>query len=239
MAPLIGITTHPSSAGADAADQLPAQQAYVDAVARAGGLPVVIPLGLGEHTLRALFTRLDGLLLSGGGDIDPGRFGARPIDGLRSLDPSRDSLEIQLVRWAIEDEKPVFGICRGLQAINVALGGSLIQDIPSQFADALDHDLSGRPAAQLAHPVRIEADSTLARLLGAASLDVNSSHHQAVLDLAPGWRATAHAPDGIVEAIEWDGHLFALGVQWHPERLPQRADSVRLFEAFVRACSGE
>ncbi len=239
MAPLIGITTHPSSAGADPADQFPAQQAYVDAVARAGGLPVVIPLGLGEHTLRALFTRLDGLLLSGGGDIDPGLFGAPPIDGLRSLDPLRDSLEIQLARWAVEDEKPVFGICRGLQAINVAMGGSLIQDIPSQYAGALDHDGPGRPAAQLAHPIRIESESTLARLLGAATLDVNSSHHQAVLDLAPGWRATALAPDGIVEAIEWDSHPFALGVQWHPERLPQRTDSVRLFEAFIHACTGE
>lgn len=239
MAPLIGITTHPSSAGSDSADQSPAQQAYVDAVSRAGGLPVIIPLGLGEHTLRALFIRLDGVLLSGGGDIDPARFGAAPIQGLRSVDPSRDVLELQLARWAVEEQKPVFGICRGLQAINVALGGSLIQDIPSQHAGALAHDAAERPADEMAHPVRVEAESTLARLVGALDLEVNSSHHQAVLQLAPGWQATAHAPDGIVEAIECDSHPFALGVQWHPERLPQRTDSVRLFEAFVRACSGE
>ncbi|MCL4553773.1 MAG: gamma-glutamyl-gamma-aminobutyrate hydrolase family protein, partial [Actinobacteria bacterium] len=149
-------------------------------------------------------------------------FGAAPIHGLRNIDPSRDSLELRLARWAVEEQKPVFGICRGLQAINVALGGSLIQDIPSQHAGALEHDAAGRPAGEIVHPVRVEAESTLARLLGTLSLEVNSSHHQAILQLAPGWQATAHAPDGIVEAIECDSQPFALGVQWHPERLPQR-----------------
>lgn len=239
MAPLIGITTHPSSAGADSADQHAAQQAYVDAVARAGGLPVIIPLGLGGHTLRSVFLRLDGVLLSGGGDIDPARFGAAPIQGLRSIDPSRDSLELELARWAIEDQKPVFGICRGLQALNVALGGSLIQDIPSQHVGALEHDVPGHAPEAIAHPVSIEPESTLSRLVGELTLDVNSSHHQAILRLAPGWLATAHAPDGIIEAIESGSHPFALAVQWHPERLSQRNDSARLFEAFVRACSGE
>ena len=236
-APLIGLTTHPSSAGGNPADQAPSQAAYVQAISAAGGLPVIVPLGLPDSTLRELFERLDGLLLSGGGDLDPSTYGVTTPAQLVSVDPLRDHLELTLARWALESGKPVLGICRGQQVLNVAAGGTLIPDIPSYRPHALMHADPARPPAGLAHPVSVEADSYLARVGTPAALEVNSSHHQAVDRLAEGWRVSAIAPDGIIEAIEAPGHPFALAVQWHPERLGGRADAVGLFATFVQIAS--
>ena len=235
--PLIGLTTHPSSAGASAADQAPAQAAYVQAIAAAGGLPVIVPLELPDPSLRALFERLDGLLLSGGGDLDPSTYAMTTTARLVNVDAVRDHLELTLARWALEWGKPVLGICRGLQVLNVAAGGTLIPDIPSLRSHALMHADASRPAGALAHPVSVEADSYLARVGTPAALEVNSSHHQAVDRLAAGWRVSAIAPDGIIEAIEAPGHPFALAVQWHPERLGGRADAAGLFATFVQIAS--
>ena len=235
--PLIGLTSHPSSAGGSAADQAPAQAAYVRAVADAGGLPLILPLGLPSAALRGIYDRLDGILLSGGGDLQPSTYGVTTSVALVDVDPQRDALELSLARWALEDGKPVLGICRGQQVLNVAAGGTLIPDISSARPEALDHRGAARAPHALGHDVQVEADSYLAKLGTPVSLEVNSSHHQAVDRLARGWRVSAVAPDGIIEAIEAPGHPFALAVQWHPERLGARADAAALFATFVQITS--
>ena len=236
-APLIGLTTHPSSAGGSPADQAPAQAAYLRAITAAGGLPVILPLGLPDQALRGLFDRLDGLLLSGGGDLDPATYGVTTSAPLVSVDADRDHLELTLAGLALEWGKPVLGICRGQQVLNVAAGGTLIPDIPTHRPHALVHDDAARPAGALAHLVSVEANSYLARVGTPTALEVNSSHHQAVDRLAEGWRVSAIAPDGIIEGIEAPGHPFALAVQWHPERLGGRADAAGLFTTFVQIAS--
>ena len=236
-APRIGLTTHPRSAGGSAADQVPAQTAYLQAIAAAGGLPVLVPLDLPSSTLRGLFDRLDGILLSGGGDLQPSTYGLTTSVPLVDVDPQRDALELTLARWALEDGKPVLGICRGQQVLNVAAGGTLIPDIATARPQALDHRGEKREPGALGHAVTVESDSYLARLGTPLSLEVNSSHHQAVDRLAPGWRVSATAPDGIIEAIEAPGHPCALAVQWHPERLGTRADAAALFATFIQITS--
>jgi len=235
--PLIGITTHPSTAGAGPADQLPAQAAYVRAIAEAGGVPVHIPLSLMEYDLAVLFDRLDGLLLSGGGDIDPALYGALPSTSLRGVDAARDRTELVLARWAATRGKPLLGICRGLQVVNVACGGTLIQDIGAEHAGALDHDGPDRPPSSLAHPVRLEAASLLGRLLLQDPLETNSAHHQAIKALGRGLSVAAWSRDEIIEAVEVAGHPWGVAVQWHPERLLERSESRALFSAFIQACA--
>ncbi|HLH22971.1 MAG TPA: gamma-glutamyl-gamma-aminobutyrate hydrolase family protein [Chloroflexota bacterium] len=213
-------------------------QSYARAVAAAGGLPVLLPLLDDAAALRALYDRLDGLLLPGGGDVNPARYGqpARPECHVEGVDDCRDHVELTLARWALADGKPLLGICRGQQALAVAAGGALYQDIPTQLDGALPHEHADARTA-LVHPIRVEPTSRLAAVLGAAALDVNSIHHQAVARLADGWRPVAWAPDGVVEGIEHPAHPFALAVQFHPEELvPAHAPSVRLFAAFVAAC---
>jgi len=232
--PLIGITTHPPSAP-DWAELGELRALIVQGVERAGGLPVIVPLGLGADTLRGLYQRLDGLLLAGGGDVDPERYGAGPHPAVAGVDADRDETELALARWAAAEHKPLFGICRGAQVLNVALGGSLYRDInehPGAGRHTYWHDL---PRDLRPHPVRIEAGSTLARLVGQPSLAVNSLHHQACRGLGAGLRAVAVAPDGIIEAIEVTGHPFALAVQWHPECLPDAREMRQLFAGFVQA----
>lgn len=234
--PLIGITTH-SPTAPDWAELGLLRDLIVQSVAAAGGLPVIIPLGLGAPTLQAILGRLDGVLLAGGGDIDPARYGAEPHPAVGGIDPVRDAAEISLARWAVAESTPLFGICRGAQVLNVALGGALYRDIaehpgaqPHTFYPNLPLDL--RP-----HPVKIEAGTRLAQAIGQPLIDVNSLHHQAIRVVAPALRAVAHAPDGLVEAIEVPDHPFALAVQWHPECLPEVPAMRRLFEAFVRAAA--
>ncbi len=234
--PLIGITTHPPDAP-DRAELDLLLDLIVRAVQRAGGLPVLIPLGLEAGTLRALYARLDGVLLSGGGDVDPARYGAEPHPLAAGVATARDEVEIALARWAVAEARPLFGICRGAQVLNVALGGSLYGDVAEHpnagrhtYAPGLPYDL--RP-----HLVRLEEASRLAEVIGAPLVAVNSLHHQACRQVAPGLRAVAHAPDGLVEALEVPAHPFALAVQWHPECLPDAPEMRRLFEAFVAACA--
>lgn len=235
--PLIGITVHPKTAP-DRADLDILLEGIIHGVERVGGSPLLIPLGLGEGTLRDLYTRLDGLLLSGGGDIDPARYGAEMHESMGGVDPERDRTEFVLMQWAAEGPpgKPLFGICRGLQVLNVALGGTLYRDI-SEHRGAIRHTYSSPdyPNDLRPHEVKIGEDSTLARIAGQPIITVNSLHHQACKEIAPGLRATALAPDGIVEAVEIPHHPFALAVQWHPECLPDAPEMSALFEAFVSA----
>lgn len=232
----IGITLHPDdSPDREELDLLVSQIA--DGVRAAGGEPALIPANLDEATLYARFTRLDGLILSGGGDIAPALYGEMPIPQVGGVDAQRDRTEVTLARWALAERKPLFGICRGIQLLNVACGGALYQDV-SQHDGALKHAYyPDYPHDFLAHTIAIEPDSRLAAILGEKRAQVNSLHHQACRIIAPALRVVAHAPDGIVEAVEVADHPFALAVQWHPEALPNAAESRALFGALVTASS--
>jgi putative glutamine amidotransferase len=243
--PTIGIPTQTLHAIEGIPEAVPESwvmnQRYARAVAAAGGLPVLIPLLEEEDTLRALYDRLDGVLLPGGVDLDPATYGETPLPTCGRLDPARDRVELAFARWAIAEGKPLFGLCRGLQIVNVALGGTLYQDIAAQRREAIKHDYfpsAGFPRDHLAHPVIVTSGSRLDSLVGTAPLKVNSMHHQAVKDLAPGLVSTALAPDGVVEAVESPDRPFLLGVQWHPESLTERDPRMhRLVAGFVEAAS--
>jgi putative glutamine amidotransferase len=237
--PLIGLTTtlRPDLAGTMLAG---IRQTYVQAILDAGGLPVLVPAGPAD-ILRATLQRLDGLLLPGGGDIAPTRFGEQPHARLGGIEPERDDLEIHLCQWALEGGKPVLGICRGIQVMNVAAGGTLYQDIPSQYTTTIRHpsDLA-QPRGFLAHDVIVQPGTRLAGLVGAGPLPVNSWHHQAAKDVGRGLVVTARSADGIIEAMEAPEHPFAVAVQFHPEDLYTADERIRrLFAGFVEACASE
>ena len=187
---------------------------------------------------------IGGLLLTGGGDVDPARYGATRHEKLEEVDPARDEFEMALIAAARSRDLPIFAICRGVQVLNVAAGGTLVQDIPSEVTGALNHSLvvPPHPPYELAHEVWVEKDSLLARLLGerlvgSDTCDVNSRHHQAVKTIAPGYRVSATAPDGVIEAIEDPAARFCLGVQWHPENFWRTGEFRALYEGFLEAAS--
>ncbi|MDX1994965.1 MAG: gamma-glutamyl-gamma-aminobutyrate hydrolase family protein [bacterium] len=241
MKPFIGITTthverhNPGHTHNSFAAYAP----NITAIEAAGGLPLLIPVGLDQDTLREIYQRLDGLLLPGGGDIDPARYGEARHPLTNYLDPLRDETEITLARWAMDDDLPVLGICRGHQLFNVALGGTLIQDIPSEVGTSLNHDTGeANPRDMRPHSVEVDPESRLARLLGTTQVEVNSLHHQAIQNPAAALCITAYAPDGVIEAAEVPDRHFALTVQWHPEDLANGDEAMRrLFTAFVEAAS--
>ncbi len=234
--PWIGITTA-RSAPTGSRDRLAAMESYAQAIRLAGGIPIFITPMADEDAADELLLRLDGVVLSGGGDVDPARYHQAPGPRLDEVDERRDSFEFGLASRAIAGATPLLGICRGIQVVNVALGGSLIQDIPSQHPGALDHEQGASQPGQLSHRVAIEQRGQLAQIYGIGEAQVNSYHHQAVGDLAPGLVSTALAPDAVIEAVEFPEHPFAVAVQWHPERLLERPESQRLFEALVRAAA--
>jgi putative glutamine amidotransferase len=204
---------------------------YVESVTRAGGEPVV--LDPTDDPAGAL-DRIDALLLSGGLDIDPALYGEAP-HATTEVDAQRDRFEIPLSREAVARDMPVFAICRGVQVLNVAGGGSLVQDIPSSVTTELTHSID-IPKDHIAHPVRVTPGTRLAASLG-ASCDVNSRHHQAVARVAPSFVVSAVAEDGVVEAIERPESTFCVGVQWHPENFWRTGEFAGLFEEFVAAAS--
>ena len=209
---------------------------YFEALEEAGGLPVMLPLTDDRTSLTQLLGRCDGLLFPGGPDIDPALYGEEKLPACGLTVPRRDAMELRLFRMALETDKPVFGICRGLQLFNAALGGTLWQDLPSQNPSPVQHRQKP-PYDQPAHRVRVEPDTPLAALLGREETDVTSRHHQAVRTLAPGLRPMAYSPDGLVEAVWMPGRRFVWAVQWHPEHSHRTSgDSRRLFAAFVGQC---
>lgn len=215
-------------------------QAYLRALANAGAAPVTIPLHLDESTLRVVFDRLDGVMLPGGEDLDPATYGEENHELLGAVDPERDRTELLLARWAVADGKPLLAVCRGMQLLNVATGGTLYQDIRALREGAEQHDFFPPQfeRIRISHAVSIDPDSPLAAIFGARAA-VNSMHHQAVKTLGPGCRPIAWAPDGVVEAVQVIGHPFAIGVQWHPEELANVQETqmnAQLFEAFVAEC---
>ena len=213
-------------------------EAYTQAVSLAGGCPVVIPLGLPVGQLKDILKRLDGILFTGGGDVHPALYGSQTHPKVANVDEDRDRVEIELFREAVSKRLPILGICRGLQVINIALGGTLYEDLLDQRPNTSTHDFfNGYPRDYLAHSVQVNPDSQLSRILGATALEVNSLHHQGIRELANGLDATAHAPDGVVEAIELKGYSFCLAVQWHPEWLHSQLHMRALFQAFVQAAT--
>lgn len=209
---------------------------YLESVRRAGATPRELTLA---DPPAAVAAEVDGLLLTGGGDIDPALYGAVPHGTYSAAEPGRDAFEIALVRAVLEAGKPVFAICRGMQVLNVALGGDLVQDIPTEVNGAAHHDVR-EPRYALAHEVWTTQGSrfsTLMRekLVDGESCQVNSRHHQAVKHLGAGLEVVATAPDGVIEAVERPG-AFCLGVQWHPENFWRTGEFRPLFEGFVDAC---
>ena len=236
MTPRIGITGRLRDVGGQ--PHAGVNAAYVSAVAAAGGIPLVLPPSVPATSTGALAAGLDGLLISGGADIDPARYGATPHPKLGTLEPDRDAFEIAMLDAARARGLPVLAICRGMQVVNVALGGTLWQDLPSERPGDVRHDGTWARTARV-HAVEIVAGSALARSVGAGSVTVNSFHHQGVRRLAAGLAPTAAAPDGLVEGFESDHGPWLVGVQWHPEAFHAEADSpdVRLFQSFVQACA--
>jgi len=211
---------------------------YVNAILQAGGTPVLIPSQLSAAGWKELYSSLNGILFTGGGDIATEIFQGVDHPKVGEADELRDALELPLLRCAAEDGKPFLGICRGLQVVNVALGGTLYTHIPDQLTNAVKHDWhDGYPRNHLAHPVRVEEGSHISKILVEPILNVNSLHHQGIKDLAPGLKAAAYAPDGLIEAIELPDHPFAIAVQWHPEWLTEHESARRLFKAFVDAAA--
>jgi len=211
-------------------------QAYLDAILTAGGLPILLPTSLPITALPELVNRFDGFVLSGGGDVDPALYGGHLDATVHSIDPERDAFECALIPLVLQADKPLLAICRGAQILNVALGGSLYEDIPSALPAALRHDwYPDIPRDYLAHTVEIEPGSRLAEILGTRKLRTNSLHHQAIRQPAPGLEVVARAEDGVIEAVELPGKRFAIGVQWHPECLPEEPAMRRLFSEFVNA----
>ena len=243
MPPIIGITATLKE-DADAVAERPlgrfvrADLDYVEGVTGAGGVPVVLPPTGNEGAAESVLHSLDGLLLSGGSDLDPGYYGEEPLPELGITLPERDAFEMALVGQALRRGMPVFGICRGMQILNVALGGTLYQDLPSQWnRDVLKHR-QDTPKWQPTHEVMVTDGSYMAEVMGREMVKVNSYHHQGVKDLAQGLVATGYSSDGVVEAVEAENlsERWLLGVQWHAEAMrgagPQQES---LFEAHVSA----
>ena len=236
MHPIIGITARPQtvpSAGNEVLGYL-ATHTYTDSVLRGGGIPVLI-LPVKSDFIDSILDRVDGIVLTGGGDIDPERYGAERDDAVRMVNVERDEFELALVTKAYERKLPMLAICRGNQVVNVAFGGTLIQDLASH-AGAHDHDIAGEGAYEPHSEALVEEGSRIASILGAGLHGINSIHHQAVEQLGEGLSVVASAPDGTVEALEHEDEEWdLLSVQWHPEYLGVRdhGDSHDLFAAFV------
>ena len=233
---MVGISLRPQLREGVAPRQVQ-NRSYLEAIEAAGAIPLPIPLLGDTERLRALYRLCDALVLPGGPDVEPARYGAAARDdcGLDSA-PELDRVELQLLGWALDDDLPVLAICRGIQLLNVALGGTLWQDVVVEGAVSDRHDRHEDRAA-LVHSLSIEPSSRLAGIVRATAAEVNSLHHQAIRDLAPGLVATAHSGDGLVEAVELPGRRFVLGVQCHPEEMTAGAQAwpAALFGALVDA----
>jgi putative glutamine amidotransferase len=244
--PVIGVTTQTLQA----IDGIPAglpqsdvmNQRYYIAITLVGAAPILIPLLDDEpEALHAVYDLCDGLLIPGGVDVDPSRFGEAPHPRLGRVDHARDRVELQLTKWAVDDRKPVLGLCRGLQVINVALGGTLYQDLEAQCPNGIKHDYFptyGYERDHLAHDVTLSEGSRLRHLMELERIPVNSMHHQGIKTLASALVASAVAPDGLIEAVESPSDHFLVGVQWHPEVFEITDPHTRhVFREFIAAAS--
>lgn len=209
---------------------------YMRGVEQAGGVPVMLPLSDAPAAIETLAARCDGFLLTGGHDVSPALYGEETLPQCAVTCPGRDRMEKPLFEAALAADKPVFGICRGIQMINALLGGTLYQDLPTQHPSDTCHHMDA-PYNRAAHEVALLPDTPLRTLMGQDSLGVNSCHHQAIKALAPRLSPMAVAPDGLIEAVWMPDRRFVWGVQWHPEFFDaDHVPSQKLFDAFVAAC---
>ncbi len=235
--PLIGLTTS-GTLNRKKRLRFCMDEVYTSSIVKAGACPVIIPPGLSEAALDSLTSHLDGILFTGGGDVHPKFYGNDLHPLVSEIDTERDHLEIRLASQAVQSGLPCLGICRGIQVINVALGGTLYEDLLDQRPNSIQHQFSpGHRRDFLAHPVQVQGGSRLADILTAETVQVNSFHHQGINRLAPGLQATAYAPDGLVEAFELPEHPFCLAVQWHPECLGSHPCMQALFQSFTHAAA--
>ncbi len=244
--PVVGIPTQTLQSLGGVSAEIPASwvmsQRYVLTLTAAGAIPWLIPL-VDDETLRGVYDALDGVFLPGGADIDPVSYGREPNALCDRTDRERDRVELALARWALAEGMPVLGVCRGMQVINVAAGGTLFEDIAQQKPGAIRHDYfpfsaPGYSRDFLSHEVEVAGGTRLAGVFGAGTLAVNSMHHQGVRDLGEGLLVTATAPDGLVEGLETPNGRYAVGVQWHPEALTDGSEASRaLFAGFVEAAA--
>ncbi|MFQ5902928.1 MAG: gamma-glutamyl-gamma-aminobutyrate hydrolase family protein [Candidatus Binatia bacterium] len=240
--PLIGITpdvrtTTAGPSGSQGEPLIFLQERYTRATLDAGGIPVVLSVTPSPTTIRETLEHLDGILLSGGNfDIHPKLYGEETIEALGEVKEKRTQFELELISLALKRDLPLLGVCGGTQAINVALGGSLYQDIASQIPDAIEHQ-QGTLKEQGGHQIKIHDGTKLKQILGQDTIEVNTTHHQAVKKLGRGLIVNATTEDGIIEGIESKGHSFVLGVQWHPEFLTERDIAQRQIFSFLVAAS--
>lgn len=212
---------------------------YVERIKAAGGIPVILPLTDSGKTIETIADTFDGLLFAGGPDIDPGYYNSVDETGTVEVCAIRDSFEIALMRIARERDIPTLCICRGIQLLNVVMGGTLYEDIFQQYKTAIQHKQNA-PFSNPAHTVKLEKDSRFYQIIGKESLDVNSAHHQAIRKIARTLRIAAVAPDGLIEAVEVPDDSFCIGVQWHPEMLEEGDQSSKaLFQAFIDSCKAK
>ncbi len=228
--PIIGITTY----GRDEKENFYLPSQYVDGVRHANGLPVM--LAPGEKKCDEVFDLVDGILFAGGGDFAPEVYGGAPHPTISRIDPERDSFEVALARRALQGKKPVFGICRGFQLLNIVTGGDLLAHLPEKYGNEISHRRDD--GDETPHEVKLVASSRLAEITGSTSVSVMSKHHQALGKIGDGWQVVAKAADGVVEALEAPHHPWMVAVHWHPELALDDPRQQRLFDAFVAASSG-
>ena len=225
--PVIGITTF----GQNEYGNYCSHHAYVEAVRLAGGLPVLLPPG--EPDPAAILNVVDGLIFTGGGDIDPATYNGDLHPTIARVDPQRDAFELTLARLVLNTDIPVLGICRGLEVLVVTSGGTLVSHIPDEYGEVVEHTKDRIHTSE--HRVQIMPESRLATMIGTTEATIVSWHHQAARTVPPGWRVTAYAADGLIEALEHEHHPWAIAVQWHPELSLNDPLQQRLFQALVKA----
>ena len=237
MHPLIGIPCHAGFREGSGRPIYCNNRVYVHAIEHAGGVPILIPILSDLSMFDTLLPRLDGLLLPGGLDIHPSYYGEEPHPLLGDLTLELDEMELKLAHWALEEDIPVIGICRGIQLLNVALGGTLYQDLPSQYPGCLKHMNLHLPRSQVVHKVYVEAGSRMEKVLGTREFWANSLHHQAIKVPGKGVRVSGHTEDGVAELLEASDYRFVMAMQCHPEEIYlQEPVCARFFTAFVKAC---
>jgi putative glutamine amidotransferase len=241
MKPIIAITAGavPNHAEPWAPETQGQSHTYIDAIVRAGGTPFIVPIVDDEALLRQLYDLADGILFAGGNDIDPRLYGEEPYPQVIDESPVRDAVETKLMRWALADQKPFLGVCRGMQLLNVLKGGSCYQDIPTDLPEASDHNSSTKrkDLEDIAHHLRVEPSSQFAKIIGSNTIGANTHHHQALKKLGTDIIANSWSEDGLIEGIELVGGGLAIGVQSHPESLDERAEVLwqKLFASLITA----
>ena len=232
--PIIGISLHRDVVSGRTIQGV--GEFYIRAILRSGGVPVLLPVNTQQDDLDLLFSKLNGLVMTGGPDFSPMFYGSSMHPNVKGIDVQRDESDVRLVRNAIERKLPLLGICRGIQAINLAFGGTLYTEVNQQHPDAIHHTCyPDLPKDFLSHQVEIVNGSQMEGIFKKHRFEVNSLHHQGIKDLGTGLAAEALAPDGLVEGVSLPDHTFGIGVQWHPELLEDNVESRLLFDAFVEA----